>query len=282
MRRSLSLAACVSLLIVLSPTRSLAVDSAQSGWWTSAPVAAPDVPADGLLLQGGPTLDRPVAFGAVRFALGADEQPGDLTLAVAANSGTTPSASLTVCPLTKAFTTAQGGAMADAPTFDCTKKATATRSSDGQTFTVHAGAFAGSGAVALALLPSAVTDRIVFDKPDTASLSTSRVSVASNAATPAPRGVAASGPSTAPSFVPSGGTAAAPASPTSGTAAAASSAPPPAAPVAPARIDVPVAARKHAPTPVIAFVALVVLMSALWLFAGNTSAVSASMGGPQS
>ena len=45
----------------------------QAGWWTSAPVAAaPDVGEDGLLVQGSPSADSPLAYAAVSIPLAED------------------------------------------------------------------------------------------------------------------------------------------------------------------------------------------------------------------
>src|SRR5207253_5839870 len=87
MRRLLSVAVAALGTVLLVTAPSSASTSARSGWWTSVPLAAaPDVPADGILLQGGPAIDSPVAYGAVAFALEADDEPSELTLAVADGS----------------------------------------------------------------------------------------------------------------------------------------------------------------------------------------------------
>jgi hypothetical protein len=277
MRRMLLAAATVAVL--LAPSPSFAVTAVQSGWWTSAPLAAaPDVPADGMLLQGGPALEQPAAYGAVTFMLDEDEQPGDLTLAVATGSATTPNASMTVCPLTSDLAPAQGGAAADGPTFDCASNAVAERSDDGSTFVVDVAAFAEDGVVAVALLPTTITDRIVLQAPAATSLATSRSSSASTstgtAGSPIATGGASSGsgtPSATPSPVPrsplpspSPAAPAAPAAPRSPTPTTA----------APGAVPRPIATAApgddggSGPNRTLAFVALVALMGALWIVAG--------------
>jgi len=271
--------AIVAAAVVLctAPSASSAAASSQSGWWTSAPFAAPDVPTGGLLLQGGPSLDQPVSFGAVSFALASGEKAGMLTLTVAASSATTPNATLTVCPLTKSFSPAEGGPKADGPTFDCGAKATASLSGDGHTFTVDAAAFARDGSVAVALLPTALTDRIVFDKPDGSWLSTSTSGPSSGptALTTPPltsaapdAGASTGGRTPRTGTTPSATSGAAPAprpTPAAQPAAAGS----PTAPATPAVAVGAKAPAKRSSTLGFAFLALLVLMGALWLFAGN-------------
>lgn len=152
---------------------------ADQGWWTllnpggPAPTAAPpDVPADGLLVQGGSD-GSPVALAALVYEPELGATPEKLVLKVAADSATTPHASLQLCPLNAAVIKAQqGGPMADAPAYDCTSKTTALPGDDGTTYTFDLGSLATSGAFGLAVLPTASSDRVVFDKPDSGSLVT--------------------------------------------------------------------------------------------------------------
>src|SRR5438034_9247664 len=96
-----------------------AASSVEAGWWTMSPVAAaPDAPADALVVQGGSDASHPFAYAAIAYALAPGATPQSLTLTIAKGSASTRNAKLTLCPLTDAFTPAQGGPMADAPHFD--------------------------------------------------------------------------------------------------------------------------------------------------------------------
>lgn len=296
MTHALRRLAATSALLLLAHAPASAVTSTQSGWWTDAPLAAaPDVPDDGLLLQGGATVDEPAAYGAVSFTLAVDEEPGDLTLVVAADSATTPNASIAVCPLTEAFAPAHGAALADAPSFDCSDGVGASRADDGRTFTVDASGLARDGAIAVALLPTAFTDRIVLEAPTGASLSTTTSSAPAPPTSPVGR-TGAARPS--------------PSRPTVGATPAPASTSPPAGPTAPTPTTAPVTPAEYVPVETadarpadarpadggssergLAFLSLVVVTGGLWLFggaarpsdpAGAREAASSSLGGAQS
>ena len=145
--------------------------SMSSGWWTSAPVAvAPDAPADGLVVQGGSDINSPTAFAAVSYALDEGSAPTALKLTVHSGSATTPAAELALCPLTVAnFTPAQGGT-SDAPKYDCGSKVTASPDADGTTYSFQVAGLVQSGGLAVAIVPTASTSRVVFDKPTESSL----------------------------------------------------------------------------------------------------------------
>jgi len=163
----------IGALVVTAPAASAEAPD-QSGWWTSAPVAvAPDAPSDGLVVQGGQDTNQPTSFAAVSYALsGATAEK--LKLTVASGSASTPSATLALCPLsTSGFSPAQGGSSSDAPKFDCTNKVTAAPSSDGTTYTFDVASLVRSEALAVAIVPTTSTDRVVFQKPDDSSLQTS-------------------------------------------------------------------------------------------------------------
>lgn len=172
MRSRRTLAAVGVVVVSIFPGSSAeAATSVQAGWWTTAPMAtAPDAPADGLVLQGGPDFDNPFAYAAVEYALLSGESPSSVTLTIAPNSATTPNATLTVCPLTEPFTPAQGGASGEAPAYDCGTKVTAAAASDGTTYTFDVAALAGEGTLAIAILPGASTDRVVLSRPQLDSL----------------------------------------------------------------------------------------------------------------
>jgi hypothetical protein len=159
----------VAFAVALGPARSSAAGPAiQSGWWMAPVAVAPDAPARGLVVQGGPTDD--VAYGAVRFTLASDVVPDSLVLTVADGSASTPNTTLALCPLTEPFTPAQGGAMADAPAYDCERSGEAAASDDGATYTFSVGGLVEDDALAVAILPTAPTDRVVLAAPGDESL----------------------------------------------------------------------------------------------------------------
>ena len=153
-------------------TAAAAAGPSQQGWWYATggigPAAAPDVPADGLLIQGGASVDSPTAFAALVYSLPTGAATGTLTLEVVPNSGTVPNAGVKACRLTATFVPAQGGAMADAPMYDCGHSVGATVSSG--RITIDTSELRGEGDLAIALLPQAGTDRLVLARPGPASL----------------------------------------------------------------------------------------------------------------
>lgn len=140
--------------------------SAQGWWATGGEVAAtalsPDVPPDGLLVQGG--TDGPSAYSALRFSLPPDAVIGELTLHL--ESVSTPESELRACRLTEDFRPAQGGDMSEAPEYDCADEVTAAVGRDDDSVALPVAGLAGEGELAVALLPSAAADRLVFDEPD--------------------------------------------------------------------------------------------------------------------
>lgn len=292
MRRGLFALLAAVAVLVLSPVRTSAATSVQAGWWTTVPAAtAPDAPADGLVLEGGPDLAHPVAFAAVNFSIATGTTPSRLKLDVAPNTATTPNASITVCPLTKPFKPAQGGSMSDAPTYDCSTKATAAASSNGSSYTVDVGNLIRNGALSIALLPSSVTDRVVLSKPSAGSLQAAggagfATPSAAGKSAPASPSASGSAPNASASHVsvrptPSAGAT----SPAAGAAAPASA---PAAAAAPRNASAQTVAAKsdgRSRLPALAFVGLAALAAALWLSAGARSdgpAAVAAAGGPSS
>src|SRR5207253_242273 len=126
-RRLLLAAAAAVMALGVVPTAAHADAPRDQGWWTvTNPLPAPpDVPARGLLVQGGGG-GAPTAIAAVLYELDSGATAGTLTLAVAPNSATTPGATLQLCPLLQPINHAeQGGPMADAPPYNCGHKVTA-------------------------------------------------------------------------------------------------------------------------------------------------------------
>jgi hypothetical protein len=163
-----------AVLLFLAAPGAHADEPLQQGWWTAASIGAPaqppsDVPSDGLLVQGG--VNNPSAFAAVVYDVAAGATVGQLTLTVARPSATTPGAKLEACPLTvSSITPEQGGAMSDAPHYNCAHKATGAPSKDGNTYAFSVSNLVTSGALAVAILPTTSSDRVVFSKPGTSSL----------------------------------------------------------------------------------------------------------------
>jgi hypothetical protein len=159
-----------ALLVMLVPSGAQAAAVSASGWWkASALVVAADA-HDALVVEGGAKADQPQSYAAAAFTLADGESPSRLLLAVAPGSVSTPGAALTVCALTGSFTPADGGAIADAPTFDCSAKATAT-AADG-TYAFDLRSLGTTGTVAVAVLPGAASDRVVLAKPTSEALET--------------------------------------------------------------------------------------------------------------
>jgi hypothetical protein len=197
--------ATTALLIGPAAATAWAQAPAQAGWWTQAnpgsvegspaAPAPPDVPAGGLLIEGGTASTAgasdagATAFGAVVYPEAAGQSPGTLTLAVAPGSGTTPAATLELCLLSGAGIDAeQGGPMADAPTFSCSANVTAQPSATGDGYSFDVSKLVRAGTLALAVLPTTPTDRVVLAKPAAASLSVRPSGAPPSGPTPAATG----------------------------------------------------------------------------------------------
>ena len=166
--------AAVSVGLAAGPVRAEA--PLEQGWWTITnvgPVAAPttDVPEDGLLVQGSPA--GPSAYSALVYEIAAGATANQLVLTLDPDAASTPAASLQLCVLvTPAIQPAQGGPMADAPPYDCAQEVTASPADDGTTYTFDVVALVSFGALAVAVLPTTPSDRVVFAKPGPDSLVT--------------------------------------------------------------------------------------------------------------
>jgi hypothetical protein len=166
---------------------------AQQGWWTQgnpglasqtglpvpASPAPTDVPSNGLLIEGGSSAASPIAYAALAYQLPATATVGVLTLTVAPQSATVPNSTLRICPLTNpAFNAERGGPMTDAPAYDCTHSSTAHASASGSSFQFNVSTLASNGILAVALLPTAPTDRVVFNQAGADSLTVAEVTTA--------------------------------------------------------------------------------------------------------
>jgi len=194
-RRRLALAAAAAVVLLCGAGTASADAPSRTGWWTATSVGAPagagapappDVPAGGLLVQGGSDESSPVAIAAITYDLPTDSSVGKLVLHVAAGSGTTPNSSLALCPLRDPdFTQAQGGAMSDAPKYDCAHQVVAGPSGDGSSYTFSVAGLRAGDAVAVAILPASPAARVVLSPPAANSLAVTELT-APDAGVPAP------------------------------------------------------------------------------------------------
>lgn len=166
----------------------------QAGWWTAtnpgtgfgapSPPAPPDVPPNGLLVEGGG--DSPTAYAAVVYEVPSGSTVGDLILTVASNGGqpdATPATNLQLCPLKSVAISAEhGGPMSDAPSYSTSHCVTSGASSSGGSYTFKVSALVSDGALAVAILPTTPTDRVVFSQPGSNSLAVQSGSSSSPAA----------------------------------------------------------------------------------------------------
>lgn len=176
------LGTAVGLASLVVPAGAAGAESPSlQGWWTSANLGgtspAPDVPAKGLLVEGGVSSSSgagdtgAAAYAALAYQVPSGQAPGKLTLDVAANSATTPDTTLELCPLDKTtFTPQQGGAMSGAPAYKCTKHVTAAPSSNGSSYQFDVSSLVSDGSLAVAILPTMPTDRVVLNQPGDQSL----------------------------------------------------------------------------------------------------------------
>jgi hypothetical protein len=235
-RRGLTtaLAAALAVGVVLAPAAS-AVKPARQGWWrTSINVggvdltalidpSTVDVPADGMLVAGGSAADQPQAIAAVAYDV-AGTVAGPLRLTPHAATATVPGSGAMACPLDEpTFTPAQGGLITDAPRYDCLGAVVATVDADGA-YVFDVSTLVRDDAVAVAILPTSTTSRIVFAAPADDSLAVTPALPAGpgptggSAMAPGPR---ASGTATLPSATVDAASAVAPDAQTPAEAAAA-------------------------------------------------------------
>jgi hypothetical protein len=184
--------------VLLCGARAGADAPTTAGWWTAAnpgPFSLPvgsDVPKGGLLIEGGygsatgAADSNPVAYAAVVYKFDAGATPGALTLTVPSGSASTPTTVLQLCPLkSDTFKAAQGAPMADGPPFSCQNSVTAALSSKGSTYTFYVSSLATDGELAVAILPTSPSDRVVLAAPGADSLPAAPASTDTASAPPA-------------------------------------------------------------------------------------------------
>jgi hypothetical protein len=156
----------------------------RQGWWTTVPVA-PDVPSDGLLVQGGAT--GPTAYAALVYPLAGSATSATLSLATASGGASTPGAALQVCALSAPdFNAVQGGPMADAPAYVSGNCVPVALDSTGKAYRADVTKLLGASALAVALLPSSAGGRVVLARPDAGSLQVTTTAGAEGDASPSP------------------------------------------------------------------------------------------------
>lgn len=189
-----------AVLVGMAPG-AVAQEAPRQGWWTTANVAGaipssvsgPDVPADGLLVQGGASDDEPTAVAALAISVPAGADVRSLTVHADASAANVPGSVIMACPLQSAdFVPAQGGPISQVPAYDCTNAAIAVAGADGITYSFPAAGLITNGVVAVALVPGNTETRVALSKPGDDVLG-----VAS------PRGPPGNEPSAAPSAAPS-------------------------------------------------------------------------------
>jgi hypothetical protein len=74
----------------------------------------------------------------------------------------------------------QGGPMTDAPSFDCTQHVTATPDPTTSTYVFQPGQLVRQGRLAVAILPTVTTDRVVLNHPGAGSLAVSHAPTAAH------------------------------------------------------------------------------------------------------
>lgn len=172
-RRWFRFALFATALVVLVPHAVSAATSLRAGWWTSTAIAiAPDAPPGSLVVQGGVTFEHPSSYAAIEVALEPGETAIELHLTVVEGSASSPNTTLALCPLTESFSPAEGGSTKDGPEFDCGEQVEASPSKDGATYDIDVSGLGRDDGLALAILPTMPTDRVVLEPPTIADITT--------------------------------------------------------------------------------------------------------------
>ena len=195
----------IGLLLLSQPAAAIAPADLHYGWWTQAAAGglggaiAPDVPADGLLIQNSPS--GPVALAAISFSV---PDGGTATIKLDTAGQPVMTQPPQACLLTSPFTPVEGGAWTDRPTYDC--KAPVTGQAAGASVTFAPTSLARGGRVAVAILAVGAGDRIAFAKPVVEIQAPPPQQTAAQEPVPQPGGVADTGavvpPIPAPAVVP--------------------------------------------------------------------------------
>lgn len=205
-RRGLALGVTALLMVagaaVAPPAR--AVKPSAQGWWRASlnllgvdltaiiDPSTVDVPSDGLLVMGGQNATQPQAIAAVTYPVSGDVA-GPLRLLPHAATATVPGSGAMACPLDNpTFKPAQGGIITDAPKYDCLGAVTATVDANGA-YVFDVTTLVRGDVVAVAILPTTTTSRIVFAAPADDSLPVKLLGPGTAAAPAAPGPLAVAG-----------------------------------------------------------------------------------------
>ncbi len=212
LRRSVSAVVMTGALLGTMSPPAAAATGLEAGWWTTLPVAVePDVSEDSLLVRGGPDPESPIAYAAIDVRLATGERPQTLTLSVTPESATTPTTTLRLCPLLETFTPARGGTADRAPAYDCETSVDADPDDEGVVYEFDVSDLTSAGGLAVAVLPTEVTDRVVLDVPGPEAITSRFEATEPDVAAPpgppattpgAQDGSFAPGPSPSPTFSP--------------------------------------------------------------------------------
>jgi hypothetical protein len=177
--------------------RASAISPETHGWWwqgnggallgSPVPTAAADVPPGGMLIEGGPgstpgpkdscdsLMTSPgsacSAYGAITYVLPSGTTAATLSLTIASQSTSTPNTTLELCPLHDAqFKAEQGGPLSDGPRLGCVVNVTSGTSQTQPTFQFPVASLISGNHLAVAVLPTSPTDRVVLAPPGSTSL----------------------------------------------------------------------------------------------------------------
>lgn len=172
-------------VIGLWASYAVAATQPQQGWWWTAnpgigtltPPPPPNVPADGLYVQGGASStsgasdSSPFAFSALVMQIPTGRVANTLVLQ-AASAPAGPSATLELCPLSvlSLVKPEQGGPIADAPAYSCAHWVTATPDATGSSYRFEVKDFVRSGVLAVAVLPTSPISQVVLNHPGSSAL----------------------------------------------------------------------------------------------------------------
>jgi hypothetical protein len=182
MKRLVPLLAVVALAAIWLTAPAAAAPPTLQGWWKARVIVAgldlsallapstADVPADGLLVAGGTTSNVPSAYAAVAYDLGGGALAGPLRLLPHPTAASVPGSGAMACPLDNpTFQPSQGGFTDTAPRYDCLGAVVATVDDKGA-YIFDVTTLQREGTVAVAILPTTATSRIVFAVPAADSL----------------------------------------------------------------------------------------------------------------
>jgi hypothetical protein len=266
---------------VASAPAAQAAKPAVQGWWRSSTnvlgvdvtalldPSTVDVPADGLLVAGGTSATQPQAIAAVAYTVHGSIA-GPLRLVPHAATATVPGSGAMACPLDNpTFKPAHGGLIADAPKYDCLGAVTAKVDADGA-YVFDVSTLVRGDAVAVAILPTTQTSRIVFASPGDDSLPVKTETAAPLTAAPADTAVTGTtGDSGLAAMTPTGSVLGAVTTAPSTAAASAAPAVSATTPAAVAPIGATAApARRGSETRAFVLLAIAVAAGVAWLVAG--------------